>query len=87
MGEGFQMSADVAQMRDQLEQAQRQVQRLHMAVAKATYELAVLFNKLNVSDRIHDEEFVERVKVQHIRTVHQIEKDLSAAIRTTRQKL
>jgi hypothetical protein len=63
-----------------LEQAQRQVQRLQMAGAKATYELAVLFNKLNVSDRIHDEEFVERVKVQHIRTVHQIEKDLSAAI-------
>jgi hypothetical protein len=74
------MSADVVKMRDQLEQTQRQVQRLHMAVAKATYELAVLFKKLNVSDRTHDEEFINQVKVQHTRTVHQIEKDLSAAI-------
>jgi hypothetical protein len=80
---GFQMSADLSHLQEQLAKTELQLREFYNATAKAAYELAALYNHFNVSDRTHDDEYVARVRARHIRTIQRIARELSAAIRTS----
>jgi hypothetical protein len=74
------MARDDVQLREQLAKAEERLSALHRAVSDAVDRLSRLYNNMQTGAGAHDEEYVSGVKTRHIRTVHQIAKDLAFAL-------
>jgi hypothetical protein len=74
------MTREEFQHREQLEMVEKRLQALHHAASEAVDRLSRLCNTLDLRDNAHNEENVAGVKVRHLRTVHQIAKELAFAL-------